>query len=103
MHVIVNTEIVDVDANLDFEQLAEACRIESALLIELVDAGLLEPRGASPDEWQFQPVDVVRVRAARRLTSDLGINAAGAAVILDLLAERESLRDRLRVLERLLD
>lgn len=103
MHIIVNAQVVDADANLDFEQLAEACRVESKLLIELIDAGLLEPQGASPAEWQFQSVDVVHVRAARRLTSDLGINVAGAAVILDLLEERESLLDRLRVLERLLD
>jgi len=44
-------------------------------------------------------VSVKRVVVAERLTSDLRVNPAGAALVLDLLDEVEALRQRLVRLE----
>lgn len=86
--------------------LAEFCRwlrVEPAWVIELVDAGVLEPRGPAPDAWSFPAGDLLRARRVVRLVDDLGVNVPGAAVILDLIEERSALERRLRMLERLLE
>jgi chaperone modulatory protein CbpM len=78
-------------------------RVERHWIASLVEAGVLEPRGAAPESWSFPASDIARVRAAARLVRDLDVNLAGAAVILDLLEERRRLERRLALLERLLD
>ncbi len=77
--------------------------VERHWVVSLVEAGVLEPRGAAPESWSFPASDLARVRAAARLVRDLDVNLAGAAVILDLLEERRRLEHRLALLERLLE
>jgi chaperone modulatory protein CbpM len=77
--------------------------VERHWVVSLVEAGVLEPRGAAPEAWSFPASDLARVRAAARLVRDLDVNLAGAAVILDLLEERRRLEHRLARLERLLE
>ena len=38
-------------------------------------------------QWYFNAEDLVKAHQAQRLMSDLGINLAGVALVLDLLAE----------------
>jgi chaperone modulatory protein CbpM len=77
--------------------------VERTWVVDLVEAGVLEPRGTSPEAWSFPADDLARARMIVRLVSDLGVNLEGAAVILDLVEERRVLERRLRQLERLLD
>ena len=77
--------------------------VERHWVASLVEAGVLEPRGAVPECWSFPASDLQRVRATARLVHDLDVNLAGAAVILDLLEERRRLTRRLALLERLLE
>jgi chaperone modulatory protein CbpM len=77
--------------------------VERTWVFELVEAGVLEPRGPSPEAWSFPAADLARARTVERLVHDLGVNLVGAAVILDLVAERQRLERRLRQLERLLE
>jgi chaperone modulatory protein CbpM len=78
-------------------------RVERHWVASLVDAGVLEPRGAAPETWSFPARDVLRVRALKRLVRDLDVNLEGAAVILDLIEERRRLERRIALLERLLE
>lgn len=78
-------------------------RVDRHWVASLVEAGVLEPRGALPECWSFPASDLQRVRATARLMHDLDVNLAGAAVILDLLEERRRLSRRLALLERLLE
>ncbi len=77
--------------------------VERTWVAELVEAGVLEPGGSGPERWTFRAADLGRARKVVRLVNDLGVNLAGAAVILDLLEERSQLERRLGLLERLLD
>jgi len=77
--------------------------VERHWVASLVEAGVLEPRGAAPESWSFPASDLQRVRATARLVHDLDVNLAGAAVILDLLEERRRLTRRLAMLERLIE
>jgi chaperone modulatory protein CbpM len=80
------------------EFIAIAC-IETGELTELVTIGVLEPEGPP---WRFATRDLRRLQSAQRLVRDLGVNYAGAALILDLLDERADLTARVAMLERAL-
>lgn len=77
--------------------------VERHWVVSLVEAGVIEPRGAAPEAWAFPASDIVRVRAVTRLVRDLDVNLEGAAVIVDLLEERRRLERRIALLERLLE
>src|SRR3954471_21888525 len=76
---------------------AEVCALLDAQareLIELVEHGVARPIAPArdPAAWAFDQVALARVRRALRLQRDLGVNAAGAALALELLDEIERLR-----------
>jgi chaperone modulatory protein CbpM len=84
-------ELLDDTLSLPVNEVLAITRIERSYLIEMVDAGIVTPSGMSVDQWTFASRDLRRLRIARRLIADLDVNAAGAAVILDLLEERNAL------------
>ena len=88
------------DFHLSLNELCRACQITAEQAFALLEEGVIEPQGAEPTGWRFQLICVRRVRRAYRLTRDLGINLAGAALAVDLLEEIEQLRAHLRRLER---
>jgi chaperone modulatory protein CbpM len=71
-------------------------------VVELADLGVVSPRGYVPEEWQFPATAVPRLRTVSRLMRDLGVNASGAALAVELLDEQHDLERRLRRLERLI-
>ncbi len=89
-------EIVEV---LTLSELCRFCQTDDAWIVELVQNGVLEPQGHAIEEWTFHAVHIARAKKARRLNRDLGVNAAGVAVILDLLDERDALRRKLAWLD----
>ena len=62
----------------------------------LVDEGLLRPTGRGPDDWGFSGDALQRTRVALRLIRDFELGAPGVALVMDLLAEIETLRTQLR-------
>ncbi|HYE06991.1 MAG TPA: chaperone modulator CbpM [Planctomycetota bacterium] len=63
-------------------------------LLELVAVGAIEPlrRDREHARWLFSQLAYLRAWRALRLQRDLGVNAAGAALALDLLDEIAALR-----------
>ena len=96
---IVEGQLLDDQMQLQLTEFVSYCRVENALVIEMVELGVLEPQGAAPNEWRFAARDLRRARTALRLSRDLGVNYEGAAVILDLLDERDAMLARLRTLQ----
>ena len=84
----VNSELLDC---LTSVELCRFCNVNEAWVIELVEHGVLDPRGNSFEDWHFYGVNIVRAKKARRLQRDLGLNTPGIAMVLDLLEEREEL------------
>ncbi len=95
--------ILEESAFLSVAQLQQACAVELAFVVELVEEGVLElhgpdasmARAQSPENWCFSATCVQRLRTARRLQQDLEINIAGVAVILDLLDQVRALESKL--------
>jgi len=90
--------LLDEETTLTLSELSHACTVHAEWIIELVDEGILEPAGDDVAHWRFSGPSLCRARAAMRLQRDLGVNLAGAALVLDLIDEVETLRSRLHAL-----
>lgn len=90
--------ILDDNCLFTLDEMSKACAVRTEFIIELVDEGIVEPMQQQHQEsqWSFTGRSLLRVRKARRLQQDLGINLAGIALVLDMLEENERLRERLR-------
>ena len=93
---LLSGDILEESVELTLGELCRTCRLPAEQVIELVEEGVVEPLGREPSHWRFRGVSVRRVRCALRLERDLGVNAAGAALALDLLEELQAMRVRLR-------
>ncbi len=93
---LVRGELLDDSIELTLAELCRACQLPAERIIELVEEGIVEPRGRSPRRWRFETVCIRRVYRAERLRRDLGVNTPGVALALELLEELETLRARLR-------
>lgn len=96
---LLSGEILEEQIELSLVELCRACRLSAEQVFELVEEGIVEPRGRQPASWRFAGISIQRVRRAQRLQQDLGVNLAGVALALDLLDELEQMRQRLRRLE----
>ncbi len=96
---VVSGTIVEEEVVLSLRDLCRVCSVRTEFVVELVEQGALEPAGEVLEQWMFSGASLRRARTALRLHRDLGVNAAGAALILDLLEEMEQLRARLRDLD----
>jgi len=90
--------IVDEHMEVSLADLCRACSVDAERIIELVEIGLLEPRGGGMVDWRFSGVAIYRARTALRLRQDLQVNLAGAALAVELLEEIHALRRRLQSL-----
>lgn len=82
----------------DALSLPDLCRFVHAdedWVIELVEEGVLTPVGSHRGNWRFVGTSIVRAKKAGRLSRDLGINAPGLALVLELMEERDAARRRL--------
>jgi chaperone modulatory protein CbpM len=96
---LLRGDLLDEDVEMTLAQLCQACELSEAQIIELVEQGIIDPLGPEPAEWRFVSISLRRIRITRNLQRDLGVNAPGAALALELLEEIEELRARLRHLE----
>jgi chaperone modulatory protein CbpM len=88
--------VLDEHVSFSLEELCITCSVQTEYIIELVDEGIVEPlEPVEQQHWSFSGASLLRARRARRLQQDLGINLAGAALVLELMEEIEELRERL--------
>ena len=90
--LLINITVVEEDLHLSLVELCRACRAPEAQVRAWVVEGVLEPLGATPQEWRFAGASLRRARLALTLTQELEINAPGVALALDLLDEIAALR-----------
>jgi chaperone modulatory protein CbpM len=88
--------ILDEAEEVTLADLTRTCRVHAEWVMELVEEGVIEPRGPGGPQWRFSATTVVRVQKAQRLQRDLGINLQGIALALQLLDRIDALEGRLR-------
>lgn len=96
--LIIGT-VVEEDVTYTPAELCERCALSPGELVAMVQEGLLEPRGETPDEWVFPGSTLRRLRAALLLQRRMEINLPGVALALDLLDELRRLRAQVEGLE----
>ncbi len=99
----VIAELLDEGQDYGLKEVCEVCGVHAEYVVEMVEAGIVEPLGDRPATWRFSALSVMRSRKALRLQRDLEINFAGLAVALDLLDEVETLRHEVTSLRHQLD
>jgi len=78
-----------LEIQLSLRDLATACGLSAVRVKRLVALGLVEPDSEAPD--RFSTATAARLRRMLRLRADLGVNLAGAAIIVDLVERLERL------------
>lgn len=94
--------MTDYYIELTLQELCDAMALPEHAGVELVELGVLQPRGAVPAEWLFDAHMVAVARRAARLHRDLELDWSAVAMVLDLLEQRERLRLENRRLHQLL-
>ncbi len=75
--------------------LSQSMGVSSRLIDEMIDLGIVQGKQKSTTELVFSSIEIYRIRKAIRLNRDLGVNVAGAALVLDLLDQIEKLKRQL--------
>jgi len=88
--------LIEEHTELTLDDVCGACTVEIDSIVALVEEGVLEPTGSGLRQWRFTGTQLRRATAALRLQHDLGVNAAGVALALDLLDEIGRLRAQLQ-------
>lgn len=97
---IIKGIIIEESSPLTLDELSQAVRLRSKVVIEMVEHHLIEPQGDSPTSWKFDSVCLKRAKIAASFYRDLEINMPGIGIALDLLEKIEYLEQRLQTLER---
>jgi chaperone modulatory protein CbpM len=75
-------------------EVCQLCNIDLQAVREFAELGFVTPRESLPGEWQVPATLLPRLRVVSRLMHDLGVNASGAVLAIELL-------ERIHELERL--
>ena len=84
---------------LHFDEACSALGVESRQVVKIVELGIIDPHGTSPQEWRFDSNMIVTAKRALRLRKDLHIDWPAVALVLDLLEERDRLQQENAALE----
>ena len=91
----MRTSDIELDEPLTCEVVAETLGARRSLVLRLARQGLIETVDSGTDEPLVPRRMVVQLRRMQRLRRDLGVNFAGAAIIVDLVGRIEELNREL--------
>ena len=85
----------DLDEPLTCEVVAASIGARRSLILRLAEHGLIDTVDGETEEPMVPRRMVVQLRRMQRLRRDLGVNFAGAAIIIDLVGRIEQLNREL--------
>jgi len=90
-HTILSGTIIEESESISLTELCEICKVDVEWVTTLVYEGILEPAETRSEHWIFNGISLQRALIINRLQQDLDINLAGAALVVELLEERNAL------------
>ena len=85
-------EIFEEGPAVSVHELTRMFAVEERRIVEWVEEGVISVLETNTAQWRFSGAQLRRARIALRLERDLGLNAAGVALVLELLEELEQFR-----------
>ena len=85
-------EIFEEGPAVSVNELTRMFAVEERRIVEWVEEGVISVLETDTTQWRFSGAQLRRARIALRLERDLGLNAAGVALVLELLEELEQFR-----------
>lgn len=92
---ILEGQLVEEELMLTIDELSGVCAVARERIVELLELGVFDARAAGGGRLSGEALR--RARLALRLQRDLELNAAGAALVVELLERIDSLEAQLRV------
>ena len=77
---------------LDMRTFCQEADLPADCVIEIVEHGIVEPLGRTPEDWLFDAQAPVLAKRAARLHAELELEWEGVALALELLEEVRHLR-----------
>lgn len=87
----ISITIINEDNLLSLDDICRATRAQEDLILQLIEYHIIQPKGASKENWVFDRFALKRARLARNFYYDLDVNLAGIGLLLDLLEKIEEL------------
>lgn len=78
-------EILNETTVFTLSEVCHSCGADSHFVYELVQEGVIRPRGTRVNEWCFDGIAVTRIHRAYRMHRDLHVNLPGIALVFELL------------------
>ena len=91
MNDTIDAYLLDDSVELSLTEICSSCGLSEQVVVEIVEEGIVEPRGSRGD-WRFTGVALTRIQRVVRLQREFEVNLAGAALALELLEEIARLR-----------
>ena len=96
---VIEAIILDDEQSLTLVELSKACNVHAEWVLELVDEGIIDPLQQDSLHYHFPSTCLRKALTVKHLQHDLGINLAGAALVLDLKQEIDRLRSHVTLLK----
>jgi len=81
-------------------ELCQQANVSRDTIVEFVEYGIIEPSGSSPNDWTFAVSVINTAQCALRLRRDLELDWEAIALALDLMQQRDRLREENELLRR---
>ncbi|GAB1258274.1 chaperone modulator CbpM [Aurantivibrio plasticivorans] len=88
-----------IHLDITIHELCDTADLTREMLIDLIEHGVIQPHGTTPDNWLFSAHHVSLTRRAVRLHRDLDIEWQTIGFVLQLLEERDQLREEIAMLK----
>jgi len=87
--------------NISFDELCLIEGVESDLIIEIIEYGIVKPIDSSyENQWQFDASSIHWIKKALRLHQDLEIDWVAVAMVIDLMKQRDAFQKEKESLQR---
>jgi chaperone modulatory protein CbpM len=97
--IILTSFVVNDDVTFTLTEIRQRFSIDDKIIDDMLEHGLIEAQTVSaPNEMRLDQQALQRIQRALHLYHDLGVNIAGAALVLDVLDELATVRCELSIL-----
>ena len=83
---------IDYALTFNLDDACHAIGSEETLVYAIVEHGIVEPEGDSPQDWLFNLDMICTAKRALRLQRDLQLDWSAIALVVTLVEERDQLR-----------